>query len=218
MLDGKRISDRLEETGLMMEEFYFLYRLMCQEQNISSGVLKSPGKKESDEVIIRFSQLSERYQQRFQTYLNTGIDWVTIANKLADEDYLEIWKQTNEEIKLTDMRVTEKFKGYFLISDIDAAYTEVLEIWPSWIWVNNVKYSAVDKSPDEMAKLYNIHIMKGNNALLHERFLMITKLYIEQWQKKGAPYKLSKWITEIYENVAIAMEKGEEPTITSQEI
>jgi hypothetical protein len=218
MFDGNRIAERLDETELPIEEFYFLYRIMCQEQNISSGILKSPGKKESDEAGIRFSQLSEKYQQRFKTILNSGKDWIVVANELADKGFLEIWKQTSTEIKLTDMRVTDLFKSYFLISDINKAYIEVLEIWPPWLWANNVKYSAIDKSPDEMAKIYDQHILKGGSLILHERFLMITKMYLETLQKKGAPYKLSNWIINIFENVAIAMEQGEEPTLTSQEI
>lgn len=223
MLDGNRIAEFLEsnkEYKMSMEKFYFLYRLMAQEQNITSGVLKYPGKKESDEAGIRFSQLSESYQQRFKTYLNSGIDWVTIAQELSEQGFLEIWSPEKNpiEIKLTEMRVTDKFKSFFLLSDIQKAYIEVLEIWPPWVWVNNVKFSSVDKSPDEMAKLYDQHVLKGGSAILHERFLMITKMFLEQRQIKGAPYKLSKWIIDIYENVAMALEQGDEPTLTSEEV
>lgn len=218
MFDGERLAERLEETELSVEAFYFLYRIMRQEQNISGNILKFPGKKESDEANIRFSQLSEKYQQRFKTVMNTELDWVTLANKLSDLGYLEIWRQNVDEIKLSDIRVTDQFKSYFLISDLEKAYTEVLELWPSWVWVNNTKYTAIDKSPDEMAKLYDQHVLKGGNSILHHRFLLVTSMYLESFQKKGAPYKLSKWITDIYENVANTIENGEEPTITSEEI
>jgi hypothetical protein len=208
MIEGIRIAKYLKDTGLMMEEFYLLYRLMFQEENIKHGMLKPPSK-EVDENV-EFSKLSQEYQEKHQTYLDTGIDWVKICRKLSTEEYLTIWGNTPDVIKLTEMKVTEKFKQHFLISDVEQAFNDVLRLYPSWVNVKGLEFPAVDKSPEILAKLYGEHVLKGRNALLHERFLMITELYLKRSQSKYAKYKLSNWIIEAYHGVAYAYENDKE--------
>ena len=212
MIEGVRIAKYLSNTGLMMEEFYLLYRLMFQEQNIKNGMLKPPGKEENDR---EFSRLSQEYQEKHQNYLDTGIDWVKICKKLQKEEYLEIWTNNLDAIKLTEMKVTEKFKQHFLISDVERVFNDVLKLYPSWVSVRGIEFPAMDKSPEELVKLYGEHILKGNNALLHERFMLVTEKYLEKSQSKYAKYKLSNWIKEAYHGVAYAYENEKDSFISN---
>lgn len=214
MIEGIRIAKYLSNTGLMVEEFYLLYRLMFQEENIKNGLLKPPGKEEGD-VNVEFSKLSQKYQEKHQSYLDTGINWVKICRKLQSEQYLEIWTDNLDIIKLTEMKVTEKFKQHFLISDIEQAFNDVLKLYPSWVNVKGIEYPAVDKSPATLIKLYGEHVLNGRNALLHERFLMITELYLKKNDSRYAKYKLSNWITEAYHGVAYAYENEKDSLINN---
>lgn len=206
IIDGYRFAKYLNDTGLRAEEFWLLYRVMLQEQNISDGILKVPGIAES-EATFQFSKWSQIYQEKGNFYLGVGIDWIQILKKLESEGYVELWNKRESEIKLTEVKVTDKFKKHFLISDIEQAFYELVEIYPTWIEIKGNRYPAQDKSPEELAKLYDKHILKGGNMLLHHRCIILTEKYIKGRDSKHAPYKLSNYISEAFEGIASGLEK-----------
>ena len=206
IIDGYRFAKYLHDTGLTAEEFYLLYRVMLQEQNIANGILKVPGIKES-EASFQFSKWSEIYQTKHSIYLNTPIEWLDIVYKLAKEGFIEIWPSKKESIKLTEMKVTDKFKSYFLISDVEQAFYEFVKLYPVWVYVKGNKYPAMDKAPEELFKLYDKYILKGGNSVLHERCLLLTEKYLNSLENKGAPYKISNYIIDAYEGIARGIEE-----------
>lgn len=205
IIDGYRFAKYLHDTGLTAEEFYLLYRVMLQEQNIANGILKVPGIKEN-EASFQFAKWSEIYQVKHSYYLDTDIKWLDIVYKLVDEGFVEVWNKDKNIIKLTEIKVTTKFKNYFLISDVEQAFYEFVKIYPSWVYVKGNKFPAMDLAPHELVKLYDQYILKGGNAPLHERCLLLTERFLNSNESKGAPYKISNYIINAYEGIAKAIE------------
>lgn len=206
IIDGYRFAKYLHDTGLKAEEFYLAYRIMVQEQNIVNNLFKLPGIKDSDDAL-QFSQWSKIYQD---THTPDNESWKSMCRRLQSKGFVEIWTREEDIIKLTDIKVTDLFKGYFFISESEHAVTEFLEIYPDWVIVNNSRYPARDKPIEELAKLYDKHITKGGSRVLHERCLLLTESYLKSLPtgNKSAPYKASNYIIEAFDGIASGIEKS----------
>lgn len=211
MVDAYRFAKYLDETKLTAEEFWLLYRIMIQEGIIKGEKLKIPNV-DSNKASHDFSIWSNKYQIEHKNYLNREISWREILDKLEAEEYVENWDKENYLIH--KMRVTDKFKNKFLISDIDQAFMEFVEIYPKRVIDfkrEKGRYPAMNLSPDTLAKMYNEKILKGGNRLLHERCLLITSIYLEDGNFRDAPMNMSNYF-EAFDGIAALIEEKEVKT------
>lgn len=221
ILDGYRYAKYLDNTGLSSEEYYLLYRIMLQEQNLIDGILKvSAGEKE--EAIKQFSKWSQKYQERHRNYLGTDIDWLKICDNLEDKEFLLIHvplrdRKNRTSYKLSELTVTDKFKSCFLLSDVEQAFYEFKAIYPEWVVIKGARFPSQDKAPEELVKIYDEYVLKGGNALFHERCLLITQRYLSQQESRNAPYKMSNYFKEAYQGIAEVLEKEAQQGDTYEE-
>ena len=202
MVDAYKFAEYLERTKLSADEFWFLYRVMILQDNNKNGVFKVPNIT-TNEASFNFSLWNKTYQERFKTYLNTGIDWRAIVDKLDNEGYLENW---GKEYKMNEMKVTDKFTSNFLISDVEKAFMEFYSIYPKQVRIKSSIWPSLNTSREILTKQYNEVILKGGNELLHHRCLMITEMYLEEGNFKDAPYNIENYF-KAFEGISAMMEE-----------
>lgn len=208
MIDGYKMRKYLHNTGLHISEFWTLYEIMMQEQITKGEVFKIPNVN-SNEATFNFSVWTEEYHKKHQYYLGNKINNRQVIDDLEDRGYIENWDRNNYEIN--KMRVTDKFKDTFLINDVESAFNEFIELYPSWVIVNSHRYPSMDMARDEMIIMYNEKILLGGNKLNHLRCMAITDMYLGEGNfKDGAPMKISKYFN-AFENIANLME-NKKPT------
>lgn len=207
MVDGFRLSKYLNQTKLSAEEFWFLYRVLVQEPNVSGSVLKVITE-DIHKATHKFSVWSEIYHKEARIG-GDKIDWKKVLFTLEERGFIEIWSNNPNQILLNEVKTTEKFKKEFLISDIRNALMEFVEIYPMWVYIQktNSKFPSQNKSLDELERDYNEKVLKGGNMLLHQRCLLITKMYLESENKKWANCNMSTYF-DSFEGIARAFEKG----------
>lgn len=132
------------------------------------------------------------------------LSWSDLAFSLERCGWIEIYQKKETPLQINKCKVTEKFKGYFMISDVEAAFKDFCSYYPASIRVNERIYTTMDLGIDEMVSVYKNKILKGNSALNHERCIMITELFIKE-NKGLAPYKLSNYFTR-FEGIAAIYE------------
>lgn len=207
IIDGQKFPLYLRNTGLRAEQFYLLYRIMVLESNLIDGITKvKVDDKES--YIKEFAIWSEDYERLHAKELNS----LENCFLLEEKEFLEIHIKEKDRVNLTSiplskMKVTSKFKSYFLISDAKQAFYDFIDIYPMWVIVKGTRFPSKDLPEEQLIELYHKHITKGGNALLHERCLLITKRYLDSNDSRNAPMRISKFITEVYDGVAEAIEK-----------
>ena len=202
MVDAYKFMEYLNRTELAEREFWFLYRVMILQDNNRNGVFKVPNITEN-QASFNFSLWNKVYQERFSIYLGEKVNWKGLVDKLDSEGYLENW---SKDYKMNEMKVTDKFKSNFLISDVEKAFMEFYSIYPKMIRVNQAIYPSLNFSIEVLSKKYNEQILKGGNELLHLRCLMITEIYLDQGNFKDAPMSIGKYFDQ-YDGIAAMMEE-----------
>lgn len=208
MVDGFRLSKYLNQTKLSAEEFWFLYRILVQEPTVSGSILKIVTE-DVHEATSKFSMWSEIYHKEARIG-GEPIDWKKVLFTLEDRGFIEIWSKNPEvEILLSEVKTTEEFKKEFLISDIRVALMEFVEIYPMWVFIQKTgsKFPSMNKNLDILEREYNEKILKGGNMLLHQRCLLITKMYLDSENKKWANCNMSTYF-DSFEGIARAFEQG----------
>lgn len=198
MIDGVKLAKYLHDTDLKIHEFWFLYAVMTCEDNFRGEEIKIPQTVDNKQ----FNEYIAIYFKRHKPA--KGMKWSEVAYKLEDEGWLDTNQERKEALKLRSCRVTEQFKSYFMLSDANVAFTDFLERYPRWVYVKGTKYTTIDMSPDILAETYFTKILKKGNALLHERALLITEMFIRD-NSGDAPYKISTYF-ERYEGIAMSYE------------
>jgi len=187
MVEPFKLAKFLDELCITAEEYWLLYRVMINQNNYDDNLFKVP----RDINIIEFGQLSQKYQDRHD------INWIQICKNLEQKEYLEIWGN-DENIKLTNLKVTDKFLQYFYITDVEDAFEQFIAIYPKQVHIKDIngltkpkKYSVWGKhSKDELVEMFRVNILKGNNNILFTRFMEITKLYLDDCNSNSAPYNI----------------------------
>lgn len=210
MVDGYRLSNYYRETGLSMEEFWFLYQIFMQEPNVAEGLLKVVPE-ELHAATAKFNSNSKHYLEH-ATIAGEPIDRRKMLFSLEDRGFIEIWsKDLNAEILITDVKVTDKFKNTFLIDDIAKAFNEFLSIYPKLVYIQKTGsiYPSINKPLDQLQREYNEMILKGGNMWNHQRCLLITEKYLEmQGDKRYAKYNITNYLIN-FEGIAIAIESDD---------
>lgn len=189
MVEPFKIQRFYKSLDINAEQFWLMYRIMINQGNYKDNLLKIP----NNEDLLEFSRLSEEYQHRFKH----DFDWIKMINDLEQKEYLEIWSN-DKEIKLTNLKVTDKFLQYFYITDVEDAFEQFISIYPKQVHVKDSsnltkpkKYSVWGKhSKDELVEMFRVNILKGNNNILFARFMEITKLYLDDCNSNSAPYNI----------------------------
>lgn len=205
MVEGFKLSMYLDETGLAAEEFYYLYRIMLLEPDASDRILKIT-MKDVHEGTFLFSQMSLKYQEN-ATIGGDKIDWKKICFSLEEKGFIEIWDKN--DLSLTGVKVTDKFKKEFFISDVETAFMEVVAMYPKMVRINKStsRYPALNEPLSVLAKEYNEKILLNGNKARHYRFLAITEMYLRDIDSQYAPYNLQNYF-KAFEGIAIAYESG----------
>lgn len=216
MVDGFRLSKYYRETGLSMEEFWYLYQIFLQEPNVAAGILKVIPE-ELHKATAEFSKNSKHYLENAKI-AGKPIDRRAMLFDLESRGFIEIWtKDLEAEIKLSDVKVTDKFKDSFLIDDVSDAFKEFLAIYPKMVYIakTNSYFPTANKSLTALAREYNELILKGGNMWNHQRCLLITEKYLEiQGNKKFANYNITNYFIN-FEGIATALEQGDDDLPTS---
>lgn len=202
MIDGLKLAKYLHDTGLKVQEFWFLYCVMCLEDNFRDGMIKIP---QSDDNLTFNDYIKRYFTTKEPDEVNSK--WSELAFNLEQQDWLDIHQPQEGVLKLKSCRVTDKFKQEFLISDSEAAFKEFLAIYPSRVYVNGNGYPTIDMPPELLAEKYNDLILRKGNKLLHQRCLALTEKFVDENDGK-ALFKISEYFLR-YEGIALGYEGTE---------
>lgn len=185
--DITRTLKIVNDLEISIEEFSFIY--MIQIHNTEKKL--SPSNK--------FSSLFKEYYT-----LNKNNFLYPIMLKRLEEKGLiiNLNKSDSNIIEFNKIGVTEAFKNS-LIVDIDECWKEVLDSYPKFMRVNNVRYMTTSSDKD-LKSLYFNEIIKKGSRYLHEEFITLTRGFYQtepqdnpmnkiETSKEGA-VKLEKWL------------------------
>lgn len=210
MVNLKKLTNYLYEKNLNIEEFWLLYNIMIQQLNISDGIYKVS----NNEIELNsISQIFRIYIEK-NNFVIINKDIGTRSEQilsLENRGFIEVFTR-EKEIKITDIKIMPLFIDDFLVNDIEKAFNEFLELYPKVVSVNGKSYPTMDKSKSELVKRFSIEILNGCDAILFQRFMLITEMYINEHSfndssgRQSALCKISKYLDEfdgvaaIYEN------------------
>jgi hypothetical protein len=185
--DITRTLKIVNDLEISIEEFSFIY--MIQIHNTEKKL--SPSNK--------FSSLFKEYYT-----LNKNNFLYPIMLKRLEEKGLiiNLNKSDSTIIEFNKIGITEAFKNS-LIVDIDECWKEVLDSYPKFMRVNNVRYMTTSSDKD-LKSLYFNEIIKKGSRYLHEEFITLTRGFYQtepqdnpmnkiETSKEGA-VKLEKWL------------------------
>ena len=203
MIDGPKLAKYLNDTGLKVQEFWFLYCVMNLE-DVFRGVVEVSIPQDKDNTL--FNKHVFEYFKNHNPDIDGKTKWSTLAFQLEEKGWIETFQRPEEGKKLAirKCRVTEQFKNTFLVSDSMEAFVEFVKTYPRFVHVNGKNFSTIDMSPELLAEIYNTKILKKGNLLLHERCLLITGMYLRD-NNGEANYKMSSYF-ERYEGIALGYE------------
>lgn len=180
--DIKKLVNLLNDLDMSYEELYFIYMIQLYKND----------KRLHDTVFTKSFELY--YEKNKNNY-----DYAKVLEKAERLGYIINTNDVTSNIILFNkIAITGKFKSIFII-DIDVCWKEVIETYPSKIWVKDGFFSSFGQSRPggDLKKDYYNLVTKGGDRTLHLQFLHFVDVFYEgerrETTKTGA-MKLEKWI------------------------